>query len=374
MTEFNEGAVMGVAKVHKPLRVKIIQLTFKSDHALLKNWSTDWEDNGTQYTKPDWTPSRANPVSHTMNQEVRIELTLEMGPADADTGLGTGELVGKGPHNLEFRKSLSLKPGTVTVQLTSSRKLPKILEALKFKILWNIEHSSTAVMPRTTTNDMFVTMGTPTCPSGRNWSASAITLKRMRHAIDVTARAPAPPEPHKLVYSILQRWSTFNLNIIYWNEWELANRPADGADCQTIVRYVESIKDMVGCPGVSEFVVVWAKVPTPTIGESNPAYSPHVMEPPQFYNNFVRTPDPTKSDWAAILVDGNGGYNNYEACLKFSYGGVMKYYAGGVDRFDNSNEVIRVFTTMSWIKIVMQLGEWRAVSRTPVGTIYRYRP
>ena len=158
------------------------------------------------------------------------------------------------------------------------------------------------------------------------------------------------------------RWGTFNLNVVYGNAWELADNPGRGADCQTIVRYTENIIRMVGCPGTAEVIVVWAKVPTPDHAEENPWPTPHVADPPQWHNQH-RPPDPRKVRWLAGLVDWNDDPNNYEACLRFTHGGVTKYYAGGVGPKDDSQEVIRIFKSMSWV----EFGTWQIKD-----TIYLY--
>jgi hypothetical protein len=332
----------------KPISaIKLVSVSFKSDHDLLKNYDSDWRDGGTRFPKPEWTSAAQHPVSHTMDEPVTLEVEFEVTPPDACPETGT--LRGEGPGGLIFEKTgVSFAPGKKKVELKSVQKLEKKIQELDFKVDWKTIGTSVAISPAQTSNRMFVTMGGPTTPR-----QPGVTLKRMRQAVKATGSAGSL-DPHEIVKHVMSKWSTFNLSMVYDNEWELANDATDpatgdliGADCQTIVRYTESVIRMVGCPGRGEFIVVWAKVPAPAVGVENPAYTPNVYNPKQRYNSF-RPRNPAKAKWVAVLVDHSGGQNKYEACLKFEHGGVKKYYAGGVGRLDNVNQVIKVFKTMSW--------------------------
>jgi len=327
---------------------------------LLKDYDTDWDDGGTHFPKPEWTPAKQHPISHTMDQPVKIKVIVEVMPTDACPETGT--LRGEGPAGLIFEKSgVSFKPGkNPPIELVSDslHKVEKKIHELTFQISWKTLGTSVAITPSITANTMFVTMGVPTTPR-----QPGVTLKRMRHAVKATGGASSL-DPHKIVKHVMGTWSEFNLAQVYDNEWELADdkrfpvgHPKAGllvgADCQTIVRHTESVIRMVGCPGKAEFIVVWAKVPTPTKGEENLAYVPNMSDPKQWYNSHR----PSRADralWRATLVDGNGGQNRYEACLRFTYPEAStsvsdkKYYAGGVGALNDVDEVIKVFTTMSW--------------------------
>jgi len=338
----------------KPIAtIQIVSVKFLSDHAMLKNYTTDWKDGGSAFPKPEWTAANQYPVSHTMDKQVEIEVEIDVAPPDACPKTGT--LHGEGPGGMVFEKSgVSFAPGRIKLSLKSDRKVEKKIQELNFSINWSAQGPNAPISPSQTANTMYVTMGNPTTP---RWPG--ITLKRMRHAVKATGAANSL-NPHEIVKHVMSKWSTFNLQQVYNNEWELADDATDpmtgaliGADCQTIVRHTESVIRMVGCPGKAEFIVVWAKVPTPAHGEENPAYSPNVSDPKQWYNAF-RPFDAAKAKWRATLVDGDGNQNRYEACLRFTYpegssaASDKKYYAGGVGRRDDADSVIRVFQSMSW--------------------------
>lgn len=344
----------------KPITgIAIVSVEFLNDHDLLKDHDSDWDDGGSRFPAPEWTPTKQHPVSYSMDKSIELEVIVEVTPADACTETGT--LRGKGPWDMVFEKSgVSFKPGQNKIKLTSDalHKIEKKIQEINFEIAWEVTGTSTSISPSTTANTLFVTMDTPTTPR-----QPGVTLKRMRHAVKATSGAGSL-DPHKIVKHVMSTWSEFNLRQVYDNEWELAEDkkfPSGhpkagqlvGADCQTIVRHTESVIRMVGCPGKAEFIVVWAKVPTPTSGIENLAYTPNVSDPKQWHNDH-RPARADRATWRATLVDHGGGQNRYEACLRFTYpeastaAADKKYYAGGVGVKSNVNEVIKVFKTMSW--------------------------
>lgn len=359
----------------KPIdAIRIVSVEFRSDHQLLKDHDKNWEDGGTRFKKPDWTPARSNPVSHTMDLPVELVLTFEVSPADACPEVG--DIVGTGPGKLRFEKSgVSFTPGKQSLTLTSTEKLDKVIQALAFDISWSATKVSAGFTPATTATTMFVTMDTPSTPR-----SPGVTLKRMRHAVAATGGA-ASLDPHTIVKHVISKWNEFNLDVQFDNEWELADDKTFpvghkkagqliGADCQTIVRHAESVIKMVGCPGKAEAIVVWAKVPSPSKGEENAFPRPNVVDPVQQHNTF-RKPDPKRSSWVAGLVDGAGGLNKFEACLRFTHPegsklpNAVRYYPGGVTAvMADANQVIRVFTSLSWCDVSVDPPVAREVIHT----------
>jgi hypothetical protein len=325
----------------------IVSVEFVTDHQLLKDYMTDWVDGGSRFPKPEWTAAYQYAVSHTLDKNVGIKLTIEVSPSNACPETGT--IHGEGPGGMIFeKKDRSFKPGRETILLTSDLKLDKKIQELAFTINWTSPGTSVAISPSSTTNTMFVTMDTPTTVPA--WPGT--TLKRMRHAVKAAGGANSL-DPHEIVKHVISKWNRFNLAVAFQNAWELGDDVTDasgqlvGADCQTIVRHTQNVILMIGCPGTAEAIVVWAKVPAPATGVENAFPRPNVSDPKQWYNSF-NTPNAARASWRATLVDGSMGQNRYEACLRFTYGGTTKYYAGGVTDFNNANQVIRVFRSLSW--------------------------
>src|SRR6185503_1914015 len=142
--------------------ISLLSLTFKSDHALLKDYTADWKDGGARFLKPEWTPARQHPISHTMDKQVTVELELEVGPPDACQE--TGILRGEGPDSMVFeKKGVTFKAGKFKLQLTSDQKVPKKIQELVFQVNWSTQGTS-AALSATTSNVMYSTMDTPTTP------------------------------------------------------------------------------------------------------------------------------------------------------------------------------------------------------------------
>ena len=328
-------------------RISIRSVTFRSDHALLTDHEVDWEDGGVRFPKPEWSLTARHPVTHSMGEHITIEIELLVEPPDAAPEVGS--LIGTGPRGLSFKKNgIRFAGGRFSIEMMSTLPIPRQVSELSFAVTWQVSGVSVPVTPQTTRNKVYVTIGPPTTPSNR----PGITLRRMREAIRAAGKANRM-DPHSIAGQVLSRWGAFNLDVALDNAWELADDRRNargelvGADCQTIVRYTQKVLRMIGCPGLLEFVVVWAKVPTPAQGEQNPAYSPNVSDPPQWHNDH-RPYDSARATWLAALVDHGGRHNSYEACLRVSHDGVTAYYAGGVGRLPDADAVIRVFASMSW--------------------------
>lgn len=213
---------------------------------------------------------------------------------------------------------------------------------------WQFKGTSASVENTETDHPILMTLGIPSTPARR----PGITIARLRQAISA-AQGAESRDPQAIVEHVMSKWGTFNLEKNFANAWRLSDDPLRpdgtfaGADCQTIVRYAENIIRMLGAPGTAELIVVWARVPTPGKAEENASYTPNVTHPKQMYN-VHRKPNPKRAKWCAVLVDGDGGLNRYEACLRFTHNGKTIYHAGGVGKFDSADEVLRVFATMSW--------------------------
>ncbi len=331
--------------------IAVTALAFRSDHGLLKDNDADWTDGGAPIPEPEWTPAKQHPISHTLGEKVRVRVTLTVTPEDAPPFAAM--LRGDGPGDVDFRRSVRLRGGTQTVDLESVAPLPRAIRELDLSIRWRYTFRDTTEGPEIgeTRTTAFLTLGRPTTPSRR----PGVTVRRMRQAVKAIAGAGSR-DPHAIAKHVIGKWSRFNLDVAYWNAWELGDDKVDpetgqliGADCQTIVRYTENVIGMAGVPGQAEFVVVWAKVKRPEKALANPVHAGHMGNPRQLHNDHFSSRSERRG-WVAYLIDGNNRPNNYEAALRFTHGGEKLYYPGGVRAvMSHADQVLRVFGSMSWV-------------------------
>ena len=335
--------------------VKLVAISYLSDHGLLRDHDASWEARGDLIREPEWTPARQAPISHTLGTAVTLRLELQVGPAGAAPTRVT--LKGDGPGEVDFQRELELAPGKVTVELTSSGALEKSVQELELAIDWSLSQPGLLVAPARTTTRTFVTMGTPEEAGG--WGERGFTVRRMSKAVQ-SVGAIKSLDPHEVVTGVMKRWNEFNLEVAFRNAWELGDETRDpktgaliGADCQTIVRYTRLLIKQAGVPGQAEFVVIYGQCTDPKKGLESLDARQHMGRPLQWHNEqFPKARDAARERWAAYLIDGAGGINNYEAALRFTHDGRKHYYPGGVPAvMDDPDQVIKVFTSMSWVDL-----------------------
>jgi hypothetical protein len=320
-------------------------LAFTSDHGVMRDNDKDWSAAGTPYPQPEWRslePGKAlsAPISHTMDRHIDAELGFDVLPASA-TPANVNITGDSDVDFLRFSHTATMSGGTgKTAAMSSIGKLPTEVTAFRdkyidWKVKWGAwEHEVARTGPFT----LFVTIADPANPG-------AVTYRRMAKAVELVASSPTL-DSHDIVKTIMFRWTNFNLDVRYANEWDLAGDMETGAQCIDLVRFVQSVIGMVGAPGTAEAVVVWAKPPAPDAAIERPW--PHAG-----MSSSEVAPHPGEPSWSAALLDGDMRPNNYEAALKFTDGGVMRYYPGGVPEvMTTPDEVLGVFNCLAWIKPV----------------------
>lgn len=323
---------------------RIASITFQSDHGLLKDNTADWTRSGGLYGEPEWSAAGgkavSRPISQTKNTNVQVEVGLDVLPENAPTA--PVRLAGRSSEAaLTFDFAGSLDGGRDRrLALTSAGKLPDTIRGLEDKeIVWTIDWRGWNHEIARTRHTVFVTADTPS-------PAAEITDKRMRKAIEIGSTVVGIVggiDPHPMVREIMRNWGTYNLQVQYANEWELAGNIAQGAQCIDIVRFVQSVLRMVGVPGTATAVVVWAQPGTPTVAVES--LWPH--------GGLHTVPNhPAHPDWFVGLIDANGCPNAFEAALRFDYGGLLRYYPGGVpvdDIYSTPQDVLNIFQCYAWL-------------------------
>jgi len=327
--------------------IALRSMDFLSDHGVMRKNMKNWSRSGKPYPQPDWAVSKkgkdhGGAISHTMGRPLEIDLAFDVFPATAPrTSIA---LTGKGTSSiLDFGFSGTLGGGGGQhLRLTAPTMLPadKPGVFLDQSIAWSVKWGAWDHMIGTTGPfDIFSTISTPAFPA-------EVTTKRMKLAVEMAASAGSL-NPHDVVRTIMNKWTTYNLDVQYANEWELGDDLKGGAQCIDLVRFVHSAVAMVGLSGSAEAVLVWARPEAPDLAIETRYGKPGGMRTVPHH--------PDHSDWTAVLLDGNYRGNNFEAALKFTADGRTVYYPGGVqtdkdDEFVTPDRVLKVFQCLAWIR------------------------
>lgn len=228
-------------------------------------------------------------------------------------------------------------------------------------------------------------------------SAVCTTESRWREAIKKVDPATGQPwdrnDPHVIVQWLMNwipRYTlTRNPNVprkyghpqYHWDRtvdpprqisaWPLADYAEYFAECQAIVRFIRGILLQVGCPGVVEHVLVYAHPDDGGTTVREDSVIPPDMDPSKYamgkkgptLPGGLAHPSAQAPGLASGLTDKvvlvgeimpeHRVVNSFEACLKFTFGGRLAYYAGGGGGFSPSKEhVIHCFFQLIWFKYV----------------------
>lgn len=353
----------------KPIAsLKVVELTYDSDHALLKDDKADWRNEGTLYPEPEWKPDRQHPISHSMKKKVSLKLKIEVKPDDACPETGT--LEGTGPDGLKFKlDGVSYTPGIHEFALTSDKELSEKVRKLNFAVSWKAKAESTQGGGQTK-NEMFVTIDTPI---NEGQKEDGVTYKRMSKAVEMVG-AVGSTDPHTIVAALMKKFPFYTLerdpavpeeydHPQFFNKeaekagaWPMADYIANAAECQAIVRFVRGVIKQVGCPGEAKPVVIWADPDVDggkTVLEKDfPATTLHNKSKKVGSKTWYPALADTDPGSVGKLFKRNAiGMNAYEACLKFTHNGVTKYYGGGAGVYDSKDEVIHAFQALVWFSV-----------------------
>jgi hypothetical protein len=362
-----------VKKVVRITAVKVTAVSFKSDHAVMRDHTADWDYLGAAYPKPDWAAAQktTNPVSHTKSAAISLSVVLNVEPADATdapcsvTGTATFGA-------LSFVGLPPLKGGTNTVTVTSPGVTlkPDTVARLTGDITWTVEDLS--VEPKRVFGagtsagfEVFFTMGKSGPPGPEE---EGTTYKRMAKAVQLVANT-GESDPHKIAEKLMGLFGEYVLtwdsavpvklkHPDYFNSvggaWWMNDYMTESGECQAMVRFVLAVMQQVGCPGTFERRVVFA--------ELDASGAVVVKDEPSSHSGLTQTKKVGEEEWIATLVDKppvvgktyteqTMGLNALEACLRLTHGNATSYYPGGVQAiYKTKEQVIQVFNAFCWIK------------------------
>ena len=364
-----------------------------------------WMPGGKKYSERDpkeWTRDHNFSISQTKNTMLSIIAEFEAGPADAAPA--SGSITGTSERwtflgRATFRPTNSAKTNTIKVPMKGDL-LPEEIQRLDETLKWEIDIGGRTFTARSGPHTVYVTYDTPRAVGDRQDidldtgeisfrpQPLGITLKRMDKAVELVEPRdttepifrtihefdPANPKtlkgvdvelnrPHAIVYKLMRMFKDYELNPdvtlaefshpVYMNSgrggsWGIADYIKESAECQAIVRFVTNIINQLGVPGKAETIYVFAKPENPTVGEESEnrnGYKKHALVDRELKDSDVGKVFPPSH---SKLPDGKTtmGFNQYEACMRFTYEKLTAYYGGGAGVYKDKHAVLRAFQAM----------------------------
>jgi hypothetical protein len=158
----------------------------------------------------------------------------------------------------------------------------------------------------------------------------------------------------------------------------MADYIAASGQCQAIVRFVRDILKELGIPGTTQVVYIYAEPQTPyTARESDVPVGFTWHGPPgdqrieTFTDTRVTTADIGKRypQPHTPMPDGSVsmGFNNYEACMKYTHGGLSLYFPGGTNGaiWETADQVLK----NSFPDFVEAASAWYPNDNDPARTV-----
>jgi hypothetical protein len=377
MPHFGEPADTTLVDIKiKTIILRVDKLSYTSDHGVLTDQTADWKRGTTKYADKDpfeWVRNKHRfPITQSKNTALKVKVVFRA--SSRNTESVSGKIRGDGGRSfLRFEGSGSFDPGTnVTVEMAAPASLPDRVRYRKdIAITWTVEGGGeTHLAGSTGPSSVYVTMQAPKDDGSEE---DGPTHRRVHAATRLVERVGSN-DPHTIVESLMRRFPGYTLkrnpNVptaykhpTYFNgvggAWPIYEHISASAECQAIVRFVKGVIHQVGCPGKAEPVVVYANYNT---GDAIESPYPHGgMSSFGALSYRGKTVYPTLVDQAVQegqaypashtpLRGGGGspGFNNFEACLKFTHGDT-RYYGGGAGTFKSKAEVIRAFQALVWV-------------------------
>ena len=329
--------------------VEITSIQFISDHKLMLDNESDYKATGKTYPPVQWTPSNRYPISHSTDQSIVADVTFNIGPVGADTE--TVNIVCIVDGNEWFRKDgVTLSPGTVKLRFTAPKFTAPFLLFQTLSFQWKLEKYAASITPGLTQHEIAFTAGTPVAFSGDAYAGDAITYKRISKAL-LLLQGQKTTNADALVKYLMTMLGTYTLSPspsvpgqylhpTYFNgeggAWPMMDYLSEMGECQAIVRFVGDVIKQVGLAGTIEMVYVFANPSAPRVAVENTTGNK--------YYGYALVDQPVILD-TVYPPDGSVGFNNFEACLKFTDKGTPKYYGGGTSGHAASSkqEILRAF-------------------------------
>jgi hypothetical protein len=351
-----DGSATPCAKDVKITSIMINSIQFLSDHRSMKNNESDYKDTGVLYPLLHWQAGKQIPLSHNSTGTIEIDVEIEVKPSGAIPE--TGNLVCVVEGNEWFRKNgINFSSGVKKIRLKSGTFTTKFIALKALSFNWKAEKVSVPVSPSSTNHTVAFTLDKP-----HGYEDSGITKKRLYESVKLL-QPLALTDSHRIVQKLMKRLEFYVLSTnpavpskyrhpTYYNTeggaWPMMDYLSYYGECQAIVRFVGDVIKQVGAPGSIEQVYVYAAPASPKIAKEDAAgglgnYPGYALVDKPVERDRTYPPSHTLEGGVSSV-----GFNNYEACLKFTDRGLLKYYGGGTGgaAFDTKQEVLKVFSAL----------------------------
>ena len=263
----NAGPLGAPGSSGAPIRsVELLSMKFKSDHGLLTQEETSFDESEERYREPEWLMGEEEgmPISHSADTKVKVVLDVMLN-APRNTGAVYVTISGKG-MGLDFPpKRVMLRPTgePVKVQFTSKQPLKNQIRVRNLKIVWDfdarlvngIAHSGPIESESVTTkNEILITAHRPKRPENQ------VTYKRLRMAVSL---AGGKIDPIEVVQAMMEEFNKqFKLMPNPPSTWDFAKSfedPSIKGDCRSISSLVTELTALLGLKGKAKAVLVYPK-------------------------------------------------------------------------------------------------------------------
>jgi hypothetical protein len=352
----------------------VAALRFTSDHKVICRNTIDLLTGGERYPDVAWRaePAVNAPITHTGGSDVHIEadITLELAGIAADTPYRVEGVSAESA--LRFRKDGRLSGAAQEViALEASKALGRPVRKITQKITWLLtlhpgtENARSVRLGQTGPHVVYVTRGRP---HNTDEARSVVTDIRMETAVERVAAAEKAAgdkaSPPGVLWELMKQNGDHYLPTRHYSKekaWKVPEswrEKPKGASCISIVEFVGLLCKMIGFEGTTATTAYYAKPPN-----TRQALQGGLGDPP------ITRKAPNNETWYLYLVDdtntnyglagGVGGMNYYEAVLQYELDGKTYYYPGGTDRvWDNPENVLKVFRTLSWAAWDESVQDW----------------
>ena len=338
------------------VEISLKKIEFTSDHNVICDGTLF--NKGVRFPDIEWdTTSSSNPnapMTHTAGDDKSVSLRLYLTLKGVESGT-TATITGSSDEsalNFSYTGNININSENAIIPITANAKIGKQIRKIIATISWQISiEDKTFDIGESGAHLIYTTIGTPSsidysCPTPGRMD---IAIPTVATAIQKTGSYTNYP---KIVWNIVGS-KKFNLSTNVGTPAAAWAFPATGADCISIAMFSRNVCTAMGLPGnfSTQIYAAYYKISSdmdrpktglPGINLDNP----HIV--PGSKGETVTAG--LDSSCFIILVDGNGGFNNFEAVVVYEFG-TTYYFPGGTNlAYTNEDHIVQLFQTLSWVK------------------------